>query len=391
MTEKKKGRPDGSKTKRRYGGVFKKCRCRSWSKCLRHPWHMTFRSEHRFQLDKAADRLGVPHPKSSSEALRVRSKVIDRILDGTWTIPKEAPASIVNMRLTMRDVVKPYLDYFANQTWRGKPRRPHRVTRLANQLALICRKQIPAAKSTLVLFGDVGVADVTTPDIEAWREAHHAHMNLMERERIDRAKRIHAGDEQARKLPVSVERPRSQDGNVGLNRNLEVIRQWLNWAIKKGHRDAENPCYRHGVEIIEFTDEFDRTRRLLPGEEDRLLKAATALDDRWSHVHDLIVAALESGCRKGELLSLQWGDVECDAKTKPLALSLRAGTTKMNDGRRIPLSPRLSAVLEMRRTRSLDGHAHPPTAFVFGDACGDGYDSIKTGWASVCEDATVTC
>lgn len=183
-----------------------------------------------------------------------------------------------------------------------------------------------------MVFGDVAVAEVTTPDVEAWREAHHTHMHQMERERIERAKRIHAGDEQARKLPVSVERPRSQDGNVGLNRNLEVIRQWLNWAIKKGHRDAENPFTRHGVKVIEFTDEFDRTRRLVPGEEDRLLKAATALDDRWSHVHDLIVAALESGCRRGELLSLLWSDVECDAKTKPLALSLRTGTTKMNDG-----------------------------------------------------------
>jgi hypothetical protein len=82
---------------------------------------MTFRSVHRFQLDKAADRLGVPRPKSSADALRVRSKVIDRILDDNWNTPKEASASSADMRLTMQDLVKPYLDYFANQTWRGKP------------------------------------------------------------------------------------------------------------------------------------------------------------------------------------------------------------------------------------------------------------------------------
>ena len=187
---------------------------------------------------------------------------------------------------------------------------------------------------------------------------------------LERAARIAAGDVEARKLAVSPERRRARDGEVDINRNLEVLRAWFNFGIRKGYYHAENPFYRHGVEIIDFTDEFDRTRRLEPGEESRLLVAAQALvkNNRAPHLYALIIAALESGCRKGELLSLQWRDVKKYTHGHEY-IDLRASNTKTNDCRQIPISPRLAVVLAMR-CDAPDGEEHPPTAFVFGNSVG---------------------
>jgi integrase len=55
---------------------------------------------------------------------------------------------------------------------------------------------------------------------------------------------------------------------------------------------------------LETNAETPRDRRLAEGEEDALLKHASR------HLHALIVAALSTGCRLGELLGLQWKDVE---------------------------------------------------------------------------------
>ena len=49
--------------------------------------------------------------------------------------------------------------------------------------------------------------------------------------------------------------------------------------------------------------ETERTRRLEPGEEDALLAHA------GPRLRGLIVAALSTGCRLGELLTLTWGQV----------------------------------------------------------------------------------
>ncbi|HEX2336720.1 MAG TPA: tyrosine-type recombinase/integrase, partial [Hyphomicrobiaceae bacterium] len=83
-----------------------------------------------------------------------------------------------------------------------------------------------------------------------------------------------------------------------------------------------------------------RHRRLATGEEAKLLAAASPRLQR------LIVAALETGCRSGELLSLQWRDV--DLKRKEIRLP--AAKTKDQDYRAIPVSSRLAAVLEMGKT-----------------------------------------
>lgn len=78
-------------------------------------------------------------------------------------------------------------------------------------------------------------------------------------------------------------------------------------------------------------------RRLLGDEEARLLGVADP------YTRDLIVAALETGCRGGELRSLQWHDVQDDV------LVLTAEKTKTKRKRLIPISATLRKMLDRRR------------------------------------------
>src|SRR6185369_142797 len=101
------------------------------------------------------------------------------------------------------------------------------------------------------------------------------------------------------------------------------------------------PFKRGGVTVIRVKTGADsaRTRRLADDEEGRLLAAASP------HLQALIIAALETGCRVGELLSLQWHQVRWDDNV----LLLPAHKTKTATARDVPMTTRLLAVLNMRR------------------------------------------
>jgi integrase len=172
-------------------------------------------------------------------------------------------------------------------------------------------------------------------------------------------------------------------GEVGINRLLARFRHVFTWAIKKGHI-TETPFKRHGVVVIDFETKAEtaRTRRLEPGEEERLLTHASP------HLRALIVAALSTGCRKGELLSLQWAQIRRDEKGEARWIVLPAERTKTNDPRTIPIGWRLQAELEMRRYDP-KGKELPPDAHVFGNETGERIASVSTAWRATCRRAGI--
>jgi integrase len=62
-------------------------------------------------------------------------------------------------------------------------------------------------------------------------------------------------------------------------------------------------------------------------------------------------------------------------------IALRAENTKIDRARRVPISPHLRTVPEMRRTVP-DGEPLGPDTFVFGDECGGRGGEFKTAWYS---------
>lgn len=84
-----------------------------------------------------------------------------------------------------------------------------------------------------------------------------------------------------------------------------------------------------------------RDRRLAPGEEDKLLAAVDA--GRNIYLRPLIVLAIETGMRRGELLGLRWEHIDLDIGVAHLPM------TKNGDARSVPLSIRARTVLQSLR------------------------------------------
>ena len=108
-----------------------------------------------------------------------------------------------------------------------------------------------------------------------------------------------------------------------------------------------------------------RNRRLDPAEESRLIEALTPAqrlpNGRWSKgirnawLKPLVLLALESAMRRGELVSLRWQDVNLQRRTAFLP------QTKSGHPREIPLSPAAVALLA-GLPRSIDGRVFPISA-----------------------------
>jgi integrase len=169
-------------------------------------------------------------------------------------------------------------------------------------------------------------------------------------------------------------------GRAASTRNgyVQLLKASLRWAVKKGYL-TRSPISDDG-DIIKRSKIAQRNRRLAPAvvgtdgkvlaesEEQRLLAAAPPLLQR------IIIAALETCCRCGELLALRWRDVNLDGRT----LRIRAETAKDAEERILPISTRLAATLEMARTDPA-GHDYPGAALVFGEL-GQPIRSIKKSW-----------
>jgi integrase len=166
----------------------------------------------------------------------------------------------------------------------------------------------------------------------------------------------------------------------------------FSWAIAEGYIE-DTPFKRGPVSVVklETSVEGARTRRLEPsvvlpdgttqdGEEARLLKHA------GPQLRALILAALSTGCRLGELLSLQWRQIRRDEQGQARWIVLPAAKTKTAEARVIPVGPNLRSALELRR-HAPDGTEHPSTAYVFGNEVGEPVKSIRTAWELTCDRA----
>jgi integrase len=190
-------------------------------------------------------------------------------------------------------------------------------------------------------FGEKPVADITTGDIEAYR--HH--------------------------------RRTQKRSAVTINHDLKLLRKMLAWGIRERLLTA-TPFKVAGENVIRLDPESPREERLTSEEAERKLFEAA------SHLRGVITAMLETCCRPGDILSLQWQDVDLETRE----LTIRAEKAKTRRARRLPISSRLLAVLEMRRLDQ-SGQPFPPDAYVFGNRIGERVKSIRTAWGNAREAA----
>ena len=312
----------------RNAGLRKICSCprRGWAKCA-HPWHFNFcwkGAPYRFSLSRYARKEIV----SKSEAEALADEIRAKIRAGTFTAPSPAlpagqteniSAGVVSFETFARLFIERYSKDRGKASWRDDE---YMIKQLVSfDVIDNCR------------LGNKPVQAVTEDDLEAFVK----HL-------------------------VSLGRASSTR-----NHYVQLIRAMSRWAVRKGYRTA--PLVHDDSDVIRRRKETQRHRRLNPGEEEQLLEAAGA------HLQAVIIAALETCCREGELLSLQWGDVSL-ARGE---IVLRPERTKDREKRIVPISNRLRQELEMRRNDP-DGKPLPPAAHVFGDEIGRRVGSIRRAW-----------
>jgi integrase len=89
-----------------------------------------------------------------------------------------------------------------------------------------------------------------------------------------------------------------------------------------------------------------------------------------SHLRAIIIAALDTGCRRGELLKLKWSDIELESR----AITLQAFNTKTMRERKLAMTTRLYLELE-RLWEASDRNCE---SLVFGI-----HDNVKHAFTSV--------
>jgi integrase len=141
------------------------------------------------------------------------------------------------------------------------------------------------------------------------------------------------------------------------------------WSIRERLLTG-TPFRVAGENVIRLDPESPREQRLTDPEAERKLFEAAS-----PHLRGVLTAMLETCCRPGEILSLQWHDVDLETRE----LTIRAEKAKTRRARRLPISSRLLALLEMRRLDPT-GKPFPPGAFVFGNRLGERATSIRTAW-----------
>jgi integrase len=130
-----------------------------------------------------------------------------------------------------------------------------------------------------------------------------------------------------------------------LNRDLALASAVFSWAIRAGYVE-ENP-----VRKVERFNERGRERETyLTADEARALVGACS-----PVLRPVVMAALHTGMRRGELLALRWRAVDLDRRE----LLVEAATEKAGRGRVVPLTDALCSTLAAlkadRKRPALDG------------------------------------
>lgn len=114
-----------------------------------------------------------------------------------------------------------------------------------------------------------------------------------------------------------------------VNRYSAALASVLTWAVRRriAPKGWVHPCRA----VQRRPEQNEKTRFLTRDERERLLAACRA--SKWPRLYLLVLLALTTGARKGELLGLTWGDVDLERAT------VHVGRSKNGDPKVLPVVP----------------------------------------------------
>jgi len=154
-----------------------------------------------------------------------------------------------------------------------------------------------------------------------------------------------------------------------VNREIACLSKVFSLAVRDGLASS-NPC----LQVGKLREANKRYRYLTPEEEKNLLEA---LSGPRSHLRPLVILALESGGRRGELLGLTWDRVDLAQDVLVFA------DTKSAKDRTVPLSDEAHRILvELRASATSDLVFPSPKT-------GRRITDVKRGFKAACRQANI--
>lgn len=260
-------------------------------------------------------------------------KIIRQLLEG---LERSGPRAIEGDRLRFRELARMY------QESKLRPAEYHGSTKVAGLRAWKTPRGF--LKRLTAHFGNQLVKSITHDDVERYK-----------------LKRLKTPSQRGGELSIA-----------SVNRELETMRAVMRFAQRQGFI-VRSP-FEMGTPLISKADEARRERTLSRDEEERLLAACRGYR---AHLLPLLICALDTGMRRGELLKLVWRDVDFERRI----ITVQAINSKTARGRVVPMTQRLYAELERLWRQS----PCEPGVSVFGVS-----KTVKRSFASACRIAGVT-
>lgn len=155
--------------------------------------------------------------------------------------------------------------------------------------------------------------------------------------------------------------------NATINHELSLLRRGYTLGL-----ECEPPKVTRRIKIPKLTENNVRTG-FFTQEEFEAMR-----DNLPDYLRPVISFAYFTACRRGEILNLQWTQVDWGARM----VRLEPGTTKNKDGRMIPLTAELFAALSSLKAQRDEFWPQSPWVF---SRIGSKITSFRTAWDLACE------
>jgi len=201
-------------------------------------------------------------------------------------------------------------------------------------------------------FGSIRLGSLTQRDIDEWRANEDEEAKRIAHAREDAERRKAAGEKDVPEVKEHGLSPAS------INRYLQVLNAALNKAVQWGYI-ARNPA--QGVAKVPLGRNQEEDMNTLSVEQvGQMLEAAPVT------LYPLLLTAVLTGLRRGELLALAWDDIDFGASKIIVRRSLNrikdgeayklvAAQPKSRKSRRVDMPPEVSAALKELPSRFAGG------------------------------------
>jgi excisionase family DNA binding protein len=292
------------------------------------------------------------------------------------------PFGSVLMRKTKKGEEKYYIDYQVDsyrvrKVVKGARTRAEAVKVLNAEVADAMRGQYPFNRASIGFFEmcELFLEKYSKPKKKSWKKADRVYIrNLKEffgDIKLAKITPLSIEEYKIKRLKVGVKKKGAKKKkleNSSLNRELSCLRKIFNKAIDWGYA-VENPMKK-----VDFLpeDESYRKRILSEDEEVRLLESAE------SYLKPLLLVALYTGMRKGEIFNLKWQDVDFEKR------EITVTKSKSGKQRRIPINTVLFNLLYAHKVQN------GKSEYVFTNPkTGKPYSDIKKSFSSALEEAGI--